>query len=258
MNSNHTKKILLLSVLAFIVLASGCINLELEQKINRDGMSSIKTTVDMSGLYENFKEDVFGENAPDINTALSDYCSNFLKSTPLLNPYCTPMPEEYMVVAGGEMSLKDNPSFTFDGSTYRYDIKDIQEVLSSATRAQGQEITPENIEQVEKMAKAVGMNLKYIVEMPGVITRADIGEIKGNRVEMDFFNLYKSDHIYIESQETNGITGMFIANPVIGFGAIIILLVVVLFLLNKKGLLKIGRSKKYHGYDLNKIKKGLK
>ena len=250
MNPDYLKKITLMSVLAFLVLASGCISLEVEQKIHRDGTSEIKTTLDFSSLYAVETT----EEMPDINEGLTSYCNNFFDATSLTNPYCTPMPEEYKVVSGGSFSLKDNPSFTFDGIRYRYDVKGIQALLSEATEAQGQELSLGDVEQIKSIASTFGMDIKYIVEMPGAITKSDVGEINGNRVVIDFFDLYESDHIYIESQETGGITGMFTMEAATISAVALAVIVIVLFFFYKKS----RRSRRYHGYDLNKIKKGLR
>ena len=251
MNFKVLQKYFLILAILSIVLTSGCINVEVEQKISESGASQIKTVVDMSPIYSNAQQD-----QPTIEKALSDYCTNFMSSTDLKNPYCTPVPEKYTVIAGGEFATVD-PSITFDGYTYKYELKNTREIIKNIATALKQEITPENINDLKQSVESAGLKLKFTVEMPGIVTRADYGNVVGNRVEMDFFDIYENDHIYIESQQS-GITGMFLSESgTIIAGAVVAIIVIVLvifFLKKRKKKVKTGFNRES---ELKKIKKGL-
>ncbi|MBU0898920.1 MAG: hypothetical protein KKB03_01070 [Nanoarchaeota archaeon] len=212
-------------------MISGCISVEVEQKIYDDGWTDIKITTDMSALYSSFGGTMMDMSNEELNKVFSDQCRNFLGNTTLLNSYCTPIPSEYKTVSGGRLYIGDHPSFIvtqgFMSKIYRYDLKVIQTVLSETSESQGQEITPEQMAQAKSMSELMGLSLKYVIEMPGEIKNTELGDIKNNRVEVNFFDLYESDHAYVESEEsTLSILSLFV---IVGIIVIIILIIVLIY-----------------------------
>ncbi|MFH1445021.1 MAG: hypothetical protein ABIF08_00900 [Nanoarchaeota archaeon] len=229
------QKLFLLSCLVFLISISGCIKLELNQKVYSNGMSDIRTTIDMSALYTGLGAAAQNLSSQAVGEALSEQCDNFLANTTLLNPSCTPIPSEYKIIQSGKISLVNNPSFIvtkgFMSTVYRYDVKGTQNILLESSQAQGQEITPEQITQAKAMYGLMGLVLKYKLEMPGTITKTDLGEIVDNAVEFDILDMYDMDHIYVESEETT----FSVMTLILLVGIVIIVVLILALIFVRKG-----------------------
>jgi len=204
---------LVLTLLAVLIL-SGCISLDVKQKIKSNGDSEMEVTYDLSAFYSvaNDMTAGFGNGSvkqPEAgkeDNNLTESCGKFLKGTDWKNPKCR-VTENYKIIMGGESSLKGNPAFKVSRSipyiTYHYDVKNVYSELSDASKSQDQEFSDAQLSKSKQVANAMGMKFTYTVEMPGKISKADIGEVKGNQVVIDLFELSGKEVVYIESQELN-------------------------------------------------------
>jgi hypothetical protein len=111
--------------------------------------------------------------------------------------------------------------------TYEYDVKNIYIILSNASEAQEEEFSDAQLRQTKSIAGLMGMEWKYTLEMPGKITKADVGEIVDNKVIIDMFDLVEKDHVYVESQKLNFLWDIFII-------AIIVTVIITLILIFKR------------------------
>ena len=142
----------------------------------------------------------------ELENNFTQACSRFYEKTTWKNANCK-VTDDYKIIMSGELSLKDNTAFEISRSipyiTYKYDIKNIYSILSDVSESQEQEISDIELNKTEPTNGLMGMELKYILEMPGKITKADMGEIEDNRITIDMIDMVEKEHIYVESQELN-------------------------------------------------------
>jgi len=227
------KLFFLVFILFAIIFVSGCINMEVNQKINSDSNSEIEIVYDLSaiaGISSQFESDLEQqESMSDFNENLSQACTEFNEKTDWKNAKCITT-DDYKIIMSGEISLKDSPDFKITRSipfiTYRYDVKNIYTILSdvNVSEDQGQDFSDESLLETKSMSRLFNMEWKYTLEMPGKITKADVGEIKDNKVIIDMFDLAEEDHVYVESQELNLLWNLGVIAIIIGIVAIILIL----------------------------------
>lgn len=227
------KKFFLVFILFAIIFVSGCINMEVNQKINSDSSSEIEIIYDLSaiaGMSSQFDSELEQqESMSDLNENLSQACTEFNEKTDWKNAKCITT-DDYKIIMSGEISLKDSPDFKITRSipfiTYRYDVKNIYTILSdiNVSEDQGQDFSDESLLETKSMSSLFNMEWEYTLEMPGKITNADVGEIKDNKVIIDMFDLAEEDHVYVESQELNLLWNLGVIAIIIGIIAIILIL----------------------------------
>jgi|GEM_PF-3106740 len=139
--------------------------------------------------------------------------------------------------------MQDDPAlakaFTVSHSppyvNYKYNAAAISKsnMLKSLGSSPGTTDTTKNMDtnidprQLKLMKSMVPIT--YTVTMPGKIIRADVGEIKDNKVVIDYYDLIDKNEAYIESQELQG--SYFIIGAIIA----VLCIIVVLVLLKRRG-----------------------
>jgi len=231
------RQLLLASVIVSVILVSGCINMEIRQKIRADGISEMQLTYDLSAITQ--LPDQLGDatvTPPDIDELrqnVTQTCDEFSADAGWSNVQCS-VTDDFKVLISGEYSLKDSPALEITPSllstTYRYNVKNVYNTLSDVSETQGQEFSEDQLEQAKSMAGLMNMKMEYVIEMPGAITHADIGEVEGNTVTIDIFDLAGTGDVYVESQETN----IALLGAVAGI-VVIILIVIVLVVRRGRG-----------------------
>ena len=186
-----------------LIFVSGCVKINVTQKIRSDGYSFVEIEYDMSGMEgmlsinESAKEE-FIQN-------MSNTCSEFKNKGEFLNPGCEFSEDDFILKLTGELDLRNDPALKIDGNVYEYDAFKIIDLLSTTPGAnpqntEGEEMTEEQKEQTKTMMKTVGMEFLITIEMPGEITEADYGEIDENTVVINMVDLMDENHIYIKSE----------------------------------------------------------
>ncbi len=192
------KKVFLLVLLISVLLFSGCFKFNAYEKINSDRTSEIKMEVDFSGIAG-----MMGDQVSDS----SEMCSSFEEDSEENDFYdieCNV--EDYVMVVSAKRSLKDNPALKVEESLfskkYIYNVSEGSSFFDSVTEGTGDagSIDTSDEQQVEQF-KAAGVEMTYTLEMPGNITKTDLGEIKDNQVVVDLLTMDKSKTYYVESEE---------------------------------------------------------
>jgi len=242
--------------LILIVFFSGCVKVNIEHEIKSDGTNEMNIKYDFAELYDMGKSAYSSTSQPgspswadaerQMDQNMEKSCSDVKKQFAEKNikGECSFDTKSKVLSLHYSFSMQDDPAlakaFTVSHSppyvNYKYNAAAISKsnMLKSLGSSPGTTDTTKNMDtnidpQQLKLMKSV-VPITYTVTMPGKIIRADVGEIKDNKVVIDYYDLIGKNEAYIESQEFN-------LMPVIIIGAIIAVLciVVVLVLLKRRG-----------------------
>lgn len=223
------KKILIPVLLILLLVFSGCIQVHITQKIHSNYNSDVEIEMDMSGI------------AGMMDSMDSNYCDDLDEEgikTMLSNFKCEVDKENYIAKFSGTFSLIGTGALKIEpglfNTKYIYDASKGQEFLDSMNSSDSDIDSPigdysEMTEAQIKQMKAMGVELTYTVEMPGTITKTEVGEIKDNKVVIDLLEASGKENYYIESEEPN-----FVSVIAIAVAVILVLALVFIFLLKPK------------------------
>jgi len=231
------KKVLVLLLIS-LLLFSGCIRFHINQKIHSNLDSDYEIKMDLSGLVGFIKSMPSDDpdSIKDFDANFSKMCDGFKEEdiAEFENFKCEVDMENYIMIMSGTKSLKDDESITVEYglfNTYKFDVSKGRDVLESVNSdsltgmdSSGALNTGEMDDAMLQQMKAMGFEMTYTLEMPGTITKSDIGEIKDNKLEVDLLALSGDETFYVESEELNPVYGGGIALAVIIVLALIILL----------------------------------
>jgi hypothetical protein len=217
MNKGEDMKKMILIFAVMLLMLFGCVKINMTQKVETDGSSTMTMVMDMTKLIE---------LSPD--SAKTNPCDN-QNETILQGGTCT--------YSNGVMTVttKGDPTkykFTTESgiieTKYRFEMpfSELSKTASSGDSS-GMDTnslnTPEAKQQLAQM-KSMGVEMNYTVEMPGTITSAEGGKISGNKATFDLLEMFASEttpnSIVIESTTMN--TTMLAAGLV---GLVIVILV---------------------------------
>lgn len=243
------------AALMSLLVLSGCIKMTVTQTIENSGKSHVEVVYDATEMMQSLEgfsdtqevldaetagtEDATTTEDPadDVDTYLvSDEdsqksCDDFYAQTTWENPSCTF--EGYVFSMSGDVTLTA-PAFEASsgvgGTTYRYDLKNVYDVLSAVSSSQGQDFSDESLKEQKDYVEMTGIELTYTLTMPGTITTTDVGTIQedGKTVVIDLFELPDYETAFIESKES-GTPWLWI-----GIGALVVVLGVGGFMVMKK------------------------
>lgn len=202
-------------VLFIIVLISaGCIKVDIQQVIDNTGQTHIEIQNDFSQLAALGETKDLGlggspllPKGPDLSNFqenLEGACDDFLKDTNLQNPQCER--EEYIVTMQGD-AVVPSEVFIVEKSlpyiTYRYNARHVFDILGETGGEQSKQLDEKTITQAKTGADLLGMKLDYTLNMPAPVLETAVGDIQGNSVTMDVFDLVDKPEAYIVAQEYN-------------------------------------------------------
>ncbi len=208
------------------MFVNGCVNIEIKQRIEKDGYSKIQIIYNFSKMAEVTK--ALTESIKEVNeskgneTNLTEYyreiyCKEFYNKTTWNNTKC--WSERNKIIMEGETYLNKSifeVSYSIPYIIYKYDLKNIYEIMYNTGRISDEE----GLEWV----KLTGTKIKFILEMPGKIVRSDVGVIKENKIIIDVYDLIEKDSAYVESRELNLIYDLIV---ILVVGIIIFVIVII-------------------------------
>ena len=199
------KSIMLISLLALVISMSGCINIDVKQIIEKDGMSEITIEYNMSGMLDMIPEE-------DMDEAQE----NFLLNTTWDNAECEFV--DGILIMTGSLDVSDvlEVTETDSGTLYKYDAKNVYNIFNEAADDENS-ISDETMGDSE-LGEQMGISYTFTLTMPGEITNSTVGVIDGNTVVIDMFDLPDHEHAYVESKEDK--------KSVSGIGAIICIVII--------------------------------
>jgi hypothetical protein len=164
----------------------------------------------------------------DTLSQLKETCPDFKKENKWKDSTCKV--EGSKVILGGTIPAKEDNKLKISRSLfftkYRYNINGSFDVLSEGAKTEGEKFSEKNLSEAKAMS-SMGVKFQYILQLPGKISKADIGEIKNkNQVEINLFDLVDKKDVYVESREIN-ISNIVITLAVV-MGGIILGIVLVL------------------------------
>lgn len=193
---------LLLCVVLLLPLLSGCITMEAKQKIERNGKTSVQALAHISisqlkessqGIAEDVGEQIGSTSKGEMTVSLIE-CASL--TTILQNVRCIKKGEDTMFISG--TTQLEEPAFTVKKSgvksIYIYHMSDVLRVLSNPD-------TPTTIESLKETPQFAQVRLTYTIIMPGKITQADIGKVKGKAVTFNLMSLIKKPEAIVRSEE---------------------------------------------------------
>jgi len=211
------KSVMILFSLLLVVIFSGCVQVTYYQKLHQDGSSDIQIEMDLNKIYlmsSSFNQSM---TMADFDAQMEkQVCSNITQEN-LTAVKCS-VKNAKAVMSG---KLDKTPGFEKeDGlfeTVYNYKIEGIGNT--------GANELAKNV----SMLKAVGAEVKYIVEMPGEVVETN-GKVENkSKVEFDLLDvLSKNETPYVKSKETKFVTIIAI---VIG---IIVIIALALILTKRK------------------------
>ena len=216
------QKKLSIFILLFAILCSGCLEIELKQKIEKDGNSTIEMMTDVSNLVnsmgamakefgnENYNSDE--ESRKFLEKMKSDWLND--DDLGLQNKKCDIQGTK--LITRGEKKLTSEEfqtSGSFPYVTYKYNISEISKLTEKMNENN-------DSQQSKEMLKMSGLVFTYIIEMPGEIKKTDIGKIENNKLIINLLEVENSKTLFVESEEidykTIGIIGGVLILGVIG------------------------------------------
>jgi len=227
------------------VLVSGCIKINVDQKISSNGIMDTTMEIDYSQLANAIPQ-AEGTQPPDFSTFCEQQREQFEARENLISFKCT-SPEKFKSVITAKERLDGSIFIKEDGllaTKYRYDLGAYQkyaEQFSNNQQIQGlpddgqANISELTDEQIQQLALA-GFEITYTVEMPGTITTTNIGKIENNKVVISLAELSKlndpNTKKVIISEQTSF---LFVLSIIIGvFLFIVVGVVLIYFFVIKK------------------------
>lgn len=234
------KKILLVSLIFLVIFFSGCLSIDIYQKINSDGSSEIEVIYDISKIVAS---GMAGEEF-----TLEGACEN---ATPQRGQFenirCTADDKKGIMTISFSVPSKDMIGFTNEDDVYQYDALFMLELLSNKDEPEepesendtdmmlhmgGSSFDQEFLAQMNTTAAMFDTHMTLVIEMPGEITQSDLGIIDGNKVTINMFDMIGSESVLIKSKGSSGfnIDPIYIVIPI----AVILIIILIIILVKKK------------------------
>ena len=210
-------------LLAAMILLSGCIKQEYNQKIERDGSSMIQQITDFSPMVETMEEamnETDGETG-DVTEGLSEVCDKITDETISCSV-------DGLILTLEKKFTPEDGYYTFEVeqglfNTYKVTVNKIPtdafgDALEGEDFVDGATTSTQivslkdktNAKQAAQTAALIGMEFTYVVEMPGSVTSATVDggeytpEVEGSTAKYDLVEVFDdSGPLVIESQELN-------------------------------------------------------
>jgi hypothetical protein len=217
---------ILLTILA-LSLVFGCVTVEYDHKVDGAGDSVITQTIDMSALI------ALGEQSGAEPLDMSDMCENVTAGVD-----CKVDSENSIItlsksVKAGDGYYEFTKSAEFPNTFYTLEIDELPELMESdesTTVTTPTKFTDSDAATSAAMLAAAGMEVTYVIEMPGEIYEAEHGKIKDNKAEYDVLELMEDGNtIEVKSQELDLL--------MVGILVVVVLVIIaaVAFFLLKRG-----------------------
>jgi hypothetical protein len=218
---------LLIAGLMLSLLFAGCVKIEYEQILDRDGSSVITERLDLSALVALSEQ--YGEKSD-----LASICVNITKGQSDID--CKY--DEGIVTVKKSFKAGDGYSFTRTSelpyTVYTLELRKLPDLFDSESLEGGADTSSDFKGPKAKTAattlKTAGAEVTYSVSMPGEIFLAKNGEIKSGKAEFDVLGMMSDgEYIIVKSREPDIV--------LIGGAAAVLVIVIgaaAFFLLKKK------------------------
>lgn len=227
------RDLVLVLLVASIILFAGCISVDIQQKVEKDGSSTITQKLDMTGLLAYAKSMSNGSSSTDMDKSMSEICVNVTKkdSTVICKTeggVVTMTKKVTAADAGYEFSTGSRfpyTVYTFKTETMPQASSDsgIMGSAGGAISSKSSKFTDAAMKSSAMMLKAANAKISYTIEMPGTITVAKNGEIVDGKASYNVLTLMENgEAVEVESQELDMVAVAIIVVVVlaiVGIGA---------------------------------------
>ena len=247
----ETKNLIVLSLLLFAVLFSGCISISVDQAVSPDGTSSVTQKVDMSGFIaymENLQKTYNTSNGSTDDSVLkmkesfSQVCVNATRDDPAIT--CSydgsgtiTLSKNITPAIGGYNFSSSGDFFT---TTYVFETDTLPKINTefgnSPAGSMQMGLDNESVSFTDPEAKSsaaslnmISAKMAYTISMPGEIEIAENGEIKDNRAVYDVISLMEEGQTVRVVSKVSSDVPYFI-----GAGIVILILIVVAVIVLKR------------------------
>ena len=242
-------------LLAFVILLvlSGCYEMEARKKIMSDGSANVEIKYDFTAMVEmmhQMPEEDLNDGLPD---DFSDFCKEFKpENVNMLDAQC--IVDGYKVTIRGSLP-RGSVNVFLDGDTYSYNIKDVYDFLNridinpdSAANGLDEEISlddepsfsDEKLREMGAMAPMMNLRLTYIIEMEGEIIRSDVGQVNGNVVTINMFDIPDVENPVVIAGVSGGKSSFDLdSSDIMIIGGILIVIIIAIII-----ILSVAKSKK--------------
>lgn len=218
-----------IAVLVLSLALAGCVKIQTTQTLAPNGDLTTETKMDLGGLVAAAQS--MGEGgAEELTQNLTTACPELQKSLVgknASNVSCSV--SGYVITASYKENIATSAMFSvsqgfpFITYTYRFGKHDTFANMTQGLEEGGQEFSKD-------MLKSAGVEAKYVLAMPGTLSKASVGEIKDNKLTVDALVVEPAalKDAYAESQELN--------IPYVAGAALLIILILAaaLFLFTRK------------------------
>ncbi|MDP3970750.1 MAG: hypothetical protein Q8P90_03545 [bacterium] len=251
-------------MLASVLLLGGCIKMDMQQTINKDGSSHVKIVNDLTAFGEFSQLDdaslgaagdtAAGDELSQITENLDSACDDFYADTTMENAVC--VRDEYIITMEGDLQLTED---IFDVKkslpyiTYSYDATNAFALMNETGGEQSKQLDETAISEAKASADLIGMELNYTLTMPAPITNSSVGVVTANQVVIDVFDLSGEEAIYIESQDLNW-AWIIGGSVILLFLLALIILVLVLVIKRKMRIKKMTKTASQMNQPMTELK----
>lgn len=218
------KTVKFIFLLIILICVSGCVKLNYNQSIDKEGHSNIELEMDISLMLTGMLEEM--SNDSTIDNPCLDIEEN--KSEALLdwNIVCEYDGKGILKLIGSKVLTQEDDFFVEKSiikTKYKYNPKNLLQNTNSQSGLNSEELESMSPAQLE----IFGVEYKYTLVMPGEIISSNYGDIDGNKVVINLLEVPSEDEILIISESKNMLviyTGIVI---------LILLLLMILYILYK-------------------------
>ncbi len=219
------KKINLLIIILLSVFISGCISLDINQEIKKDGTSSIELVYDLSSIIDSMAGSDFDDGFTFEIPEEDDFCLEMIENNPSIISDCTSERlgvyklyaeydvSEHLTIKNGLFSKE----YIFDAIS----VFNFLELLED----DGETITQASLSEM----RMLNPSLSYNIIMPAEIVKADVGRVSGSSVRINLFDLEREEQVLITAKEQNYLF-VFI---LVGVFVLIVFFVIFFYIKNK-------------------------
>jgi len=179
-------------IILVLALMSGCVKMNLYQKIYSDGRSDIRMEYNMSALFSMVQSMNKSMTMADFDASLEkDSCANFTSTAgdligSMSGTSCKAKDGVLTQVGSVAITTGFSKEDTASGVIYTFTLPE------NATGSTGMDISS---------MKSMGVEMKWTVEMPGKIIETNGNQTGDNKVVFDLLEQKAGQRMYVKSQE---------------------------------------------------------
>ena len=219
--------------ITLILFLTGCISLDINQEIKEDGSSEVEIIYDFSALEEQMGSLNEGFSSFDDGTQMNITNEEFLSCddyTDVLSKtgFSCSIPEKGVLILNGILLIPDQYFIvenTLFETKYEFDLISVFDLLEIISSEEDEQITQDSLGELMPL----NPSFTYKIKMPAPIISSEIGNVNGDILRVDIFDLEDFDSAKVVSiKEKNTLY------YILGIVSLFIVVIMLVFLKKKK------------------------